>query len=131
MLNGRKIDHVVLRTDQIDNMVRFYSDIFNAKLARRDDRIGLVQLRIGDFLLDLLRVDLDGPARDREQEGVLDHLSIEVDPLSSIEIEALSNKIGATLDVRTLHGARGFGTSIMVSDPDGNRIEIKFYGKDP
>lgn len=127
MLNGRKIDHVVLRTGDLEDMVRFYSDIFNAEVARRDDKIGLIQLRIGDFLLDLLRADVGGFAKNCRPEAVLDHLSIEVDPPARSDIEALSKKIGVKLQMRTLHGARGFGTSIMVEDPDGNRIEIKYY----
>lgn len=127
MLRGRKVDHLVLKTGDLDKMVGFYLEVFNAAVARKDRNIGLVQLRIGDFLLDLLGVDIDRPENDHQDDSVFDHLSIEIDPLSPVEIEALSNYLGKPLKLQNLHGAKGFGTSLMIHDPDGNRIEIKFY----
>ena len=53
----RDIDHVVLRVSNLDRMLRFYCDVLGCNLERRKDDIGLVQLRAGRSLVDLVPVD--------------------------------------------------------------------------
>ncbi len=132
MLTARKVDHVVLRTGQLEPMIAFYSDIFGASVVRRDDRLGLVQLSMGDFLLDLLSVSGVASTESEKYRNsyILDHLCIEIDPVSENEVDALSARLGQDLAFRTLYGAKGYGPSTMISDPDGNRIELKMYPSD-
>ncbi|MDO9292375.1 MAG: VOC family protein, partial [Hydrogenophaga sp.] len=59
MIHLREIDHLVLRVVNLDAMLRFYGDVLGCRIERRQDGIGLVQLRAGRSLLDL--VPVDGP----------------------------------------------------------------------
>ena len=43
----REIDHIVLRVVELDAMIRFYCDVLGCRIERRQDAIGLVQLRAG------------------------------------------------------------------------------------
>ena len=53
----QRIDHVVLRVRDLAAMQAFYCDVLGCREERRQDEIGLVQLRAGDSLIDLVPVD--------------------------------------------------------------------------
>jgi len=53
----RGIDHVVLRVTDLAAMERFYCGLLGCTLERRQDEIGLIQLRAGQQLIDLVAVD--------------------------------------------------------------------------
>ena len=55
----KQIDHVVLRIRDLDKTLAFYTDVIGCKIEKRQDAIGLVQLRAGASLIDL--VPIDGP----------------------------------------------------------------------
>ena len=50
----RGIDHVVLRVRDLDAALRFYSSVLGCAIERRVDDIGLIQLRAGTNLIDLV-----------------------------------------------------------------------------
>ncbi len=52
-----RIDHVVLRVADVAAMQRFYCEVLGCQEERRQDEIGLVQLRAGDSLIDLVALD--------------------------------------------------------------------------
>jgi catechol 2,3-dioxygenase-like lactoylglutathione lyase family enzyme len=47
----------VLRVADLDAMLAFYIGVLGCRIERREDRIGLVQLRAGRSLVDLVPVD--------------------------------------------------------------------------
>ena len=53
----RELDHVVLRVSDLDAMLAFYSGVLGCPVERRKDDIGLIQLRAGASLIDLVPVD--------------------------------------------------------------------------
>src|SRR6476619_3997081 len=53
----RQIDHLVLRVRDIDAMRAFYRDVLGCREERRQDEIGLLQLRAGASLIDLVSID--------------------------------------------------------------------------
>jgi hypothetical protein len=57
MINVREIDHVVLRVVDLERMLAFYGDVLGCPIERRQDEIGLIQLRAGRSLIDLVPVD--------------------------------------------------------------------------
>ena len=63
----RQIDHVVLRVRDIEAMRAFYCGVLGCREERRQDEIGLLQLRAGASLIDL--VSLDGKARAHGRRG--------------------------------------------------------------
>lgn len=75
------IDHVVLRVNDLEAMIRFYEGVLGCEVVHRQDRIGLVHLRAGSSLIDL--VDVAGPlgrARGGSPDGPpnMDHLCLRV-----------------------------------------------------
>ena len=50
----RGIDHIVLRVQDLDAALRFYTSVLGCAVERRVDEIGLVQLRAGAHLIDLV-----------------------------------------------------------------------------
>ena len=57
MIPIREIDHLVLRVVDLDRMLAFYCGALGCSVERRQDDIGLVQLRVGRSLIDLVPVD--------------------------------------------------------------------------
>ena len=47
MIQIRELDHLVLRVVNLESMLSFYCGVLGCTVDRRDDGIGLVQLRAG------------------------------------------------------------------------------------
>ena len=126
----RDIDHVVLRVHNLDRMLRFYCDVLGCNVERRKDDIGLVQLRAGRSLLDLVPVDGElgragGKAPGREGRN-MDHRGWRVETFDeSALVEHLERHGIEAGRVSTRYGAEGFGPSMYVEDPEGNTVELK------
>jgi len=54
-----RIDHIVLRVKDMERAVAFYVDVLGCNVEKRRDDLGLVHLRAGANLIDL--VTPDGP----------------------------------------------------------------------
>ena len=72
MIRIREIDHLVLRVVNLDAMLKFYCDVLGCTIDG-EEAIGLIQLRAGRSLLDLVPVDgnsgaLEVPRRGRKAE---------------------------------------------------------------
>ena len=130
MIRPAGIDHVVLRVRDEAAMVAFYVEVLGCTLERRQEAIGLVQLRAGRSLIDLVPVDgalgrRGGAAPGREGRN-LDHLCLRVDPFDAGAIRAfLASRGHAPGEVARRFGAEGEGPSIYVEDPEGNVVELK------
>jgi glyoxylase I family protein len=126
----REIDHVVLRVVDLARMERFYGEVLGCTEVRRQDEIGLVQLRAGSAMLDLVPVDsklgrMGGGAPGREGRNV-DHVCFRVEPFDEAAIRAhlaVHNVDAGPIESR--FGAEGEGPSIYLHDPEGNMIELK------
>jgi catechol 2,3-dioxygenase-like lactoylglutathione lyase family enzyme len=130
MICIREIDHIVLRVIELDRMLRFYSDVLGCPVERRQDEIGLVQLRAGSSMIDLVPVDgklgrMGGAAPGVEGRNV-DHFCLRVEPFDAGAIGAHLAAHGvAGGKVEQRFGAEGEGPSIYVTDPEGNVVELK------
>ncbi len=130
MIRIREIDHLVLRVVDMDRMLRFYCDVLGCSIERRVDSIGLVQLRAGRSLLDLVPVDSElgraGGAAPGKEGRNLDHFCFRLEPFDEAgirnQLEANGVLAGA---VESRYGAEGKGPSIYVTDPEGNVVELK------
>lgn len=126
----RDIDHLVLRVVDLAAMERFYCGALGCSVEKRQDAIGLVQLRAGRSLLDLVPVDgplgrMGGAAPGREGRN-LDHFCFRVEPFDETAIRAQLQRFGAEAGpVESRYGAEGEGPSIYVTDPEGNVVELK------
>ncbi|MFO1341434.1 MAG: VOC family protein [Burkholderiaceae bacterium] len=129
-LNLREIDHIVLRVIDLDRMLHFYVDVLGCRVERRQDEIGLVQLRAGRSLVDLVPVSgklgrQGGAAPGREGHNV-DHVCFRVEPFDAAAIaQHLAAHGVAAGPVESRYGAEGEGPSIYLDDPEGNTVELK------
>lgn len=129
-IRPREIDHLVLRVTDLGAMLAFYVDVLGCSLERRRDDIGLVQLRAGRSLIDLVPVDgklgRAGGAAPGPEGRNLDHLCLRVDPFDGEAILAFLRESGAVPgEIAARYGAEGEGPSIYVADPEGNTVELK------
>ena len=129
------IDHVVLRVKDLDAALAFYRDALGLTIERRLD-IGLVQLRAGASLIDLVPVSsplgqMGGPAAPDTGRN-MDHFALELGHFDTAAIMAYLDAHAIEHgDVATRYGAKGSGPSIYVKDPDGNTVELKGPATDP
>jgi glyoxylase I family protein len=124
------IDHLVLRVSDLERMLRFYCDALGCVVEKRQDAIGLVQLRAGSALIDLVPVHgvlgRAGGAAPGVEGRNLDHFCLQVTPFEPAAIRAHLTALGhAAGDVEPRYGAQGEGPSLYVADPEGNVVEIK------
>ena len=130
MIRIREIDHLVLRVRDLDRMMAFYCDALGCEVERRQDEIGLIQLRAGRSLVDLVPVDgklgrMGGAAPGAEGRN-LDHLCFRVEPFDAEAIAAHLKAHGVEAgEVSSRYGAEGEGPSIYITDPEGNVVELK------
>ena len=126
----RRIDHVVLRVRDLAAMQAFYCEVLGCTVERRQDEIGLLQLRAGDSLIDLIPVDgklgrMGGAAPGVEGRN-LDHLCLSVTPFERDAILAHLQAHGVSIgEFGSRYGAEGEGPSQYLSDPEGNVVELK------
>lgn len=124
------LDHVVLRVQDLESSLRFYTQVLSAREERRVDSIGLVQLRAGAQLIDLVPIDGElGRAGGRPpgSEGRnVDHVALRLADFDEHALRAHLEKHGVPPGkVSTRYGADGFGPSMYITDPDGNTVELK------
>jgi len=130
MIRLREIDHLVLRVADLERMLAFYCGALGCTVERRLDDLGLVQLRAGRSILDLVPVDGElgraGGAAPGPEGRNLDHFCFRVEPFDEAEIrrDLAAHGIEAG-PVATRYGAEGSGPSIYLSDPEGNVVELK------
>ncbi|AGK48110.1 glyoxalase/Bleomycin resistance /Dioxygenase superfamily protein [Burkholderia thailandensis MSMB121] len=124
-----EIDHVVLRAADLAAMTRFYCDVLGCHVEKEQRELGLVQLRAGRSLIDLLAV---GSPIDRADSGApgkgrnMDHLCLRVEPFDAAALHAHLTAHGARPgDEARRYGADGYGPSIYLFDPEGNMVELK------
>ena len=130
MIRIGEIDHVVLRAIDVDAMQRFYCEVLGCHEERRQDEIGLVQLRAGSSLIDLVTMDgklgrLGGAAPGSDGHNV-DHICLRVQNYDEATILAHLQAHNVRVGERGMrYGAEGEGPSIYLFDPQGNMIELK------
>ena len=140
MIHIADIDHIVLRVSDLNRMLAFYCGVLGCTVERRQDDIGLVQLRAGRSLIDLVPVHSQlgragGPAPGAQGRN-LDHFCLRLDPFDAVAIRNHLQAAGVPAGaVEQRFGAQGLGPSIYISDPEGNTVELKgpatMIGVDP
>lgn len=130
MINIRDIDHVVIRARDPARLVQFYCDVLGCRVERDQDAIGLVQLRAGRSMIDIVGVDgalgRKGGAAPGSDGHNMDHLCVRVDPfdVDAIRAHLAAHDVGID-DSGRRYGAEGEGFSLYIRDPEGNVVELK------
>jgi catechol 2,3-dioxygenase-like lactoylglutathione lyase family enzyme len=123
------LDHVVLLVGDMDRARSFYCGVLGCTEERALPEHGMLQLRAGASLIDL--VDIGVPegawARPPIQGGRnMDHVCIATGPWDEAAMRGhLAANDVAIVEEGIRYGAGGDGLSFYVSDPFGNVIELK------
>ena len=130
MIQIREIDHLVLRVIDLNKMLSFYCGALGCTIERRQDAIGLVQLRAGRSLIDLVPVDgklgRAGGAPPGAEGRNLDHFCLRIEPFDEAAIRFHLQEHGVSAgNVESRYGAEGDGPSMYLTDPEGNVVELK------
>lgn len=120
-LRVKGLDHVVLRVSDMDRAIKFYENVLGLNVERRLSEIGLVQLRAGSAMIDLV------PQKEGEADGRnMDHYAVQIESMDVATLSAHLRRHGVDPgEVRRRYGAEGYGSSIYITDPDGNTVELK------
>jgi catechol 2,3-dioxygenase-like lactoylglutathione lyase family enzyme len=126
----RGLDHVVLRVLDLERSLRFYTGVLGCTEVRRVEELGLVQLRAGAALIDLVPVDSvlgrEGGAAPGPEGRNVDHIALRIERFDPAALRAHLAAHGVPAgEVARRFGAEGFGPSMYVRDPDGNVVELK------
>ena len=119
-------DHVVINTTNIDALLAFYCD----ELGLAGERVD--EWRRGDVLFPSVRVTpetiIDLFPAERTGEN-MNHICLVIDPT---DLDVLAGAAFRTQPAATDFSARqGFASSVYIHDPDGNTVELRYYGEAP
>jgi len=131
MIKIRGLDHVVLRAGNLAEMVDFYCDVLGCAVERKSSpEFGLVQLRAGESLIDIVAVDGElgrqGGAGPGAEGRNMDHFCLRLEDFDEAAIRTQLSRFGVQGSaLATRYGAEGNGPSIYIRDPEGNTVELK------
>lgn len=127
----KNIDHVVFRVASLERSIAFYESVVGCQVVKRRDDLGLVHMRAGRSMIDLVSLagrlgSLGGPGPGRDGRNV-DHLCLRIEPFDPQALIAHLRACGVEPlgPVSNKFGAEGDGPSLYFKDPDGNVIEFK------
>jgi catechol-2,3-dioxygenase len=117
------LDHLVLRVADLDRAIQFYGEVLGCQVERRLDEPKLVQLRAGASMIDLVPA---GSAPQSAEGRNLDHFAVRISTFDFPALAAHLQQHGVAVgEVKRRYGAEGYGSSLYITDPDGNVVELK------
>jgi len=129
MNNIQAIDHVVFRVTDLEKVASFYIDVLGARWEKKQESLGLYQLRVGTALIDLVPVDGEigrmGGAAPGDEGRNVDHVCFRVLPWDGDAVLAHLREHGIEGEIVSRYGAEGSGPSVYLTDPQGNNLELK------
>lgn len=124
------IDHIVLRVRDEDKAIAFYRDVLGCPVEKRNDVIGLIHLRAGNSLIDLIPItgklgSIGGAGPSIEGRNV-DHICLRLHDYDPSSVMRHLDAHGIPYESpASRYGSSGEGISIYLKDPDGNGIELR------
>jgi glyoxylase I family protein len=125
----RAIDHVVLIVDDLERAAKWYADVVGATEEHSLRQFGMVQLRAGASMIDLVDAASEKGewARPKVDGGRnMDHLCLEIGPVTKAAMQAHLKKHELEIEEEGWRsGAKGQGYSWYIRDPWDHQIELK------
>lgn len=135
MIKVLGIDHIVIRARNPAVMIEFYSGVLGCSVERDvSAEIGLIQLRAGRALIDIVAVDSElgrkGGAAPGDTGINMDHFCLQIEKIDESKLrDFLAAKNVSFSGFERRYGAEGYGRSIYVADPEGNIVELRGAGQ--
>lgn len=116
-------DHIVLVSPDPERLVAWYRDELGLQPERLDEwrrgEVLFASLRVSpSFIIDVFEGERTGTN--------CDHLALVVAE-ADLDALAASGRFSVQMGPADLFGARGTGRGLYISDPDGNRVELRTY----
>ena len=134
MLTVTAMDHIVLNVKDMDTVLNFYINVLGLSGERIDayhqGKVPFPSVRINaDTLIDLFPVPATGTDGPASQPEHLNHFCMVIAKTEMQQVMAHLAAHGVSIDEGpvTRWGAHGNGTSIYFCDPEGRRIELRYY----
>jgi catechol 2,3-dioxygenase-like lactoylglutathione lyase family enzyme len=127
----KRIDHVVLRVRDPRTSIAFYRDVLGCNVVRERPDLGLIHIRAGASMIDLVDVEGElgrrGGAAPGQDARNVDHVCLRVEPFdeTSLRQHLMARGVIPIGPASCNFGAEGDGLSLYVRDPDGNIVELK------
>jgi glyoxylase I family protein len=120
------LDHLVLRVADLDRAIKFYGEVLGCHVERRLEEPKLVQLRAGASMIDLVPAGSAPPSVEATAGRNLDHFAVRINTFDFPALAAHLRRYGVAVgEVKRRYGAEGYGSSLYITDPDGNVVELK------
>lgn len=126
------MDHIVLRVKNVEESLRFYSDVLGLKPERvdlwRQGEVPFPSARINDdTIIDLLATGQAPIGKDGLRNQ--DHFCMVIESMDMHDLKAKFESIGVEIQggPGKRWGAHGDGISLYLYDPDYNVIELRHY----
>jgi len=126
-----RIDHLVLRVRDLARSEAFYGQVLGCAVVRRREHLGLVHLRAGASMIDLISLDgtlgRHGGSGPGSEGRNVDHLCLRVHPFdeAALVTHLAAHGVPVPGPAEVNFGAEGDGLSLYFKDPDGNTVELK------
>jgi catechol 2,3-dioxygenase-like lactoylglutathione lyase family enzyme len=129
----REMDHIVLRVKDVDQSLRFYTEVLGLKPERVEQfkagKVRFPSVRLNDdTIIDLFPApDMESISRDAPRNQ--DHFCMVIESTDMNELKSQFQALGIDIQAGpgTRWGAHGDGTSLYIYDPDDNVVELRYY----
>ena len=119
MISVAAIDHIVLRVADADASIAFYCEVLGCPVEKRNDMIGLIHLRAGASLIDLIPLEgqlgsAGGAGPGLEGRNV-DHICLRLNEYDPIKVKSHLEAHGVAYQLpASRYGSGGEGLSIYL-----------------
>ena len=131
-------DHIVINVVDIDKMLRFYTKTLQLPGERLEEfaagQVPFPSVRLSaDSIIDLFPKKMwEKTNPDEVCRPNLNHFCFATDEDGAKTLQTRLGEQGIVIEEGPVKrwGAHGSGTSIYFSDPEGNRIEVRYYSNE-
>ena len=127
-----EMDHIVLRVSDVEESLRFYSEILGLEVERveqwRAGEVRFPSVRLNaDTIIDLFASDQEPIGKEGAKNQ--DHYCMVIEPTDMEALKAQFEAIGVEIQAGPgkRWGSHGDGISLYIYDPDDNVVELRHY----
>lgn len=127
-----EMDHIVLRNQDVETSLRFYTEVLGLSPERVDQwRAGEVRFpsaRLNDnTIIDFFATDQEPIGKESAKNQ--DHFCMVIEQTPMEELKTRFESLGVEIQAGPARrwGSRGDGISLYIYDPDNNVVELRHY----